>query len=261
MTHAPSQTAGTILSLLLAVCGIGAVLGLVPPAVAPQGAPQARPETDAFDLSTFGEELDCAVPELPDAGADAAVDVEPEELDWLESLPPARSFRRTTLATPPGEHELVKLLWRMTDHGPAPEGNRDHRYQQLVSWKGAKVIVPLEPSYGWPEAELASACGHRGQEPLPELAVFAEGSFRGYVEYRVLATPRAIHVIEHDTSPGDWIHDCQEVHQGPFTECREMSWSLAATLEVALPHHVAVTEAVETITPDGTGSLDCDAGD
>ncbi len=257
MTQAPSQTAGTIGALLLAVAGIAAVFALGRPAAAPRGATEEPPETDAGHLGTFGEELGSAVPQSPDAG----VDVEPEELDWVASLPHAPSFRRITLVTPPGEHEPVKLLWRMTDHGPAPEGNRDHRYQLRISWKGAEVVVPLEASYGWPEAPMASACGHHGGEPLPELAVFAEGNFRGYEEYRVLATPHALHVIEHDTSPLDWIHDCQEVKQGPFTECREVSWALTATLVVDLPPHVAVAEEVETITPGGTSSMDCEANE
>ncbi len=257
MTQAPSQTAGTIGALLLAAAGIAAVFGLVPPAAAPRPALDEGGDSDAGDLSTFGEELDSAVPEL----ADAAVDVEPEELDWVASLPHAPSFRRTTLATAPGEHEPVKLLWRGVDRGPAPEGHRDHRYQVQISWTGTKVTVPLEPSYGWPEAAQSSACGHHGTEALPELAIFAEGNFRGDQVYRVLVTPHAIHVIEQDTSPGDWIRECHEVRQGPFTECREMSWSLSATLVVDLPRHVTVAEEVETVEPSGTFSMDCDAGE
>jgi hypothetical protein len=288
MTNAGSQTSGVWLALLGVVAGIGGVFFLFTggeaqgPAVA-SSAPE-RPTGEPFETDLeFAREPPPPQPP-PEVGL---AEVQPRDVAWLASLPRAETFGAQSFSPrSTRDGEPLALRWTMVDEGPArdddggllDEGNRDRRYALDVTWNGETRTVPLNTSYGYPDAAQTSFCERRGwryveqgvpmqavspyakvSAHLPELGVFAEGNFRGDNVYRVLATPHAIHVLMQDTSPSDWIRTCRTVHQGPFTECYETRWFLLATLAVDLPREVEVSETVTLTEDDGTGSIACDA--
>ena len=286
MTHAGSQTSGTFRALAVAVAGIGGAFLVTRAAPRPAAAPgfSPRPNGEPFETDLeFAREPPTPAPP-PD---DAVAEVEPHEVGWLTSLPRSRTFRAQSFSSaraPDGEP--LALRWTMADRGLArdadggviEEGYHDVRYALEVTWRGETRTVTLDPSSGYPDAAQTSYCARRGwryvvesvpmqaSDPyapasahLPELGVFAEGNFRGDDVYRVVATPHGVQVIVHDSSPGDWIRACHQVHQGPFTECFEMRWFLLATLAVDLPSELPVRETVSLVDEDRPGSIACDA--
>ena len=286
MTVAGSQTSGLWLPLLVAVAGIGGVGLLVSGArgAAVASSASARPTAEPLetDLGFAREPPPPSRP--PEVGL---AEVELREVGWIARLPRSPTFRAQSFPPPSTRNgEPLALRWTMVDGGPARdkeggligEDYRDRRYALALTWNAQTRTVSLEQSYGYPEAAQTSYCERRGwryveegvpmqavspyapaSAQLPELGVFAEGNFRGDDVYRVLATPHAIQVIVHDSSPGDWIHECHDVHQGPFTECFEMRWFLLATIAVDLPREVEVSETVILIDEGRSGSMACDA--